>query len=313
MVNKTQIAKKALENVRKLMSECRLCARECGVDRLNGERGECMCGTLPVVYAAMPHHGEEPPLSGTRGSGTVFFSGCGMKCVYCQNYVFSTELRGEEVSSRRLADIMLDLESQGCHNINLVSPSSGIDVILEALTIAFSEGLNLPLVYNTGGFDTPDVLKIFEGLIDVYLPDMRYASDDMALRYSGVHNYVAINQRAVVEMYRQVGGLVLSGELAVKGLLVRLLVLPGDASGTCDSLDFAFRELGSKIGVSLMSQYYPAYKAVLFDDINRKITREEYARAVKKLESYGFEYGWVQPFGSSFDKDLLGENLAPLT
>ena len=306
--SKTKIIREILPSLQALMSECKLCPRNCGVNRTGGERGVCDCGNESLVYTVMEHKGEEPPISAYNGSGAIFFSGCGMKCVYCQNHVFSQHLLGEEMSARRLGEIFLELEKKGCHNINLVNPTYFLPSIVEALGYAFSEGLNLPVVYNTGGYENIEIIKMLDGLVDIYLPDMRYSEDSMALKYSSVRDYVKINREVVKEMYRQTGGLEVRGGIAIRGLIIRLLVLPGGVSGTIDSLEFIAREIGKKVSISLMSQYYPTYDAKLYGVINRKITKDEYDHVVKKAFELGLDSGWIQPFGGNFDEAFLGEN-----
>ncbi len=305
---KIKLLKNVREKVEAFLPSCRLCPRNCGVNRLVGERGSCGVGLEAPVYTAMPHQGEEPPLSASNGSGTIFFSGCGMKCVYCQNHQFSQSLAGKELSAEGLGKIMLKLESMGCHNINLVNPTYSLPVILEALEYSVSMGLNVPVVYNTGGYDSVETIRAISGVIDIYLPDMRYSSDIMAERYSGIKHYVKTNRDVIKEMYRQVGDLESVSGVAVRGLIVRLLVLPEKVSGTEETLEFISGELGNDVAISLMSQYSPVFKSGLFPEIDRKITREEYESAVNKCESLGFHNGWIQPFGQDFDENLLGEN-----
>lgn len=307
-MNKVYRAEKTLVKIKEMMSECRICPRKCGVDRLKGDRGACGCGNLPVVYTALSHGGEEPPLSEVSGSGTIFFSGCGMKCVYCQNHTFSQKLSGREVSPGELADIMLELEANGCQNINLVNPTFFISGIVESLILAFSRGMGLPIVYNTGGYDSIELIRSLEGIVDIYLPDMRYSSDDMAERYSGVTGYVKINREAVKEMFRQTGPLEISNGAAIRGLIIRLLVLPNGVSGTERTLEFISRNIGKKACISLMSQYYPAYRAGLFSEVSRRITHHEYDSAVSCAEKLSLDEGWTQPYESCFDETLFGEN-----
>jgi len=307
-ISKFELTEKILSELKEIVGVCRLCPRECGVDRLKGQKGTCGLGPEPIVYTSFSHHGEEPPISSVRGSGTIFFSGCGMQCVYCQNHIFSQNSSGKGTAPESLAEMMLKLQDMGCHNINLVNPAFFLPSIVEALKRAFSRGLDLPIVYNTGGYDSVDIIRRLDGLIDIYLPDMRYSQDEMAEKFSGVSGYVQVNRETVKEMYRQVGELKIKDGVAVKGLIIRLLVLPEEVSGTEDTLEFIAKNLGKNVSISLMSQYYPAYKASSFASINRKISRDEYDRAVKKAEDLGFEAGWIQPFGENFDRDLFGEN-----
>jgi len=262
-----------------------------------------------MVYSCAPHHGEEPPLSGWKGSGTIFFSRCNMKCVYCQNYQFSQSDAGRKVTARELAGMMLELQEEGCHNINFVSPTHFTPAIVEALKYAYEDGLKIPLVYNTGGYDTFDVIKALDGIIDIYLPDMRYASDEMAVKYSSAPGYVKNNRNIVKEMYRQVGTLKIKDDVARKGLIIRLLVLPHGISGTVETLEFISKELGKDVYLSVMSQYYPAYKARDFKEISRRVTGGEYQQVLDKLDQLGMGKGYIQPFEGRFDEKFFGENL----
>jgi putative pyruvate formate lyase activating enzyme len=295
----------------KAMEHCGLCGRQCGVDRLKGEKGACNAGSDPVVYSAMVHRGEEPPVSGDRGSGTIFFSGCAMKCVYCQNFRFSQSMTGRKELPEKLAETMLRLQDQGCHNINLVNPTHFVPAIVQALGVAFSRGLDLPVLYNTAGYDSWDIIRSLEGLVDIYLPDMRYSQDPMAVKYSQAPGYVDVNRRAVKEMHRQVGCLTTESGIAARGLIIRLLILPEDISGTLESLEFIASEIGKDAHISLMSQYYPAYKARYLDGLARRIGREDYESAVRKMEYLGLCNGWVQPLDGEFDERFAGENFLP--
>ena len=223
------IVKKAFS----LLEACTICPRRCGVNRLNNEEGFCKIGKQPKVYSFMPHQGEEPPLSGQNGSGTIFFSACNMRCVYCQNYEFSQLLEGKFVSTEELANIMLQLQLIGCHNINLVTPTHIMPYILKALSYAASKGLSLPLVYNTSGYESPEIIALLDGIIDVYLADMRYADEDAASRYSSAPDYPHYNQKSIQEMHRQVGTVKTDNDgIILKGLIIRHLVLPNAISGT---------------------------------------------------------------------------------
>lgn len=269
-----------------ILKSCILCPRQCKIDRTVGQQGVCMAGVRAKVYSFMPHHGEEPALSGDCGSGAIFFSHCHMKCVYCQNYTFSQLQEGREVSAGRLAQMMLDLQAMKCHNINLVSPTHYVPQILDALCIAVAKGLAIPIVYNTGGYENIDTLRLLEGIIDIYLADARYGDNAVAKKYSSVENYVEINQAAVLEMYRQVG---------TKGLLIRHLVLPGGLAGTDSVMKFIAEKVSKEVYISLMSQYHPTYKAVDYPLINRRLSGKEYQKAVDAVINSGLKNGWFQP------------------
>ena len=303
--------RKILPLLKKRLASCSICPRLCGVDRTRGEKGYCRSGLLPLVYNSSPHMGEEPPISGVNGSGTIFFSGCNMKCVYCQNFQFSQNLEGKELTPKELASVMMDLEKKGCHNINLVTPTHLTPQIVEALSCAYEEGLTVPIVYNTGGYDSLEVIKLLDGVMDVYMPDMRYSKDEAALKYSDAPGYASNNRLLIKEMYRQVGSLKVEGAIAKTGLLIRLLVLPEDSSGTLDTLEFIAGEVSRDVYLSVMSQYYPAYKARSFSKISRRVTEEEYERVVRRVKELGFTNGWLQPFSGGFDEVFQGENFSP--
>ncbi len=263
------------------LASCDLCARYCRVNRLDGTKGAvCRTGRWARVASYGPHHGEERPISGLRGSGTVFFAWCSMRCVYCQNWELSQRGVGSEVKAEDLASMMLELQEIGCHNVNLVTPSHVVAQILEALAIAAGAGLRLPLVYNTGGYDSPEALALLDGVIDIYMPDMKYGASDLARRYSHVREYVQVNRRAVREMHRQVGDLVLDEHgVAMRGLLVRHLVLPGDVGGTDEVLAWIASEVSSDTYVNLMAQYRPCYRASEHPPLDRRPTLAEYRHA----------------------------------
>ncbi len=309
--DRMKIAEKALPVLQGALKKCGLCPRNCGVDRTAGETGFCGEGAGMSVYTCDLHHGEEPPLSGSEGSGTIFFSHCNMSCVYCQNHQFSQSQEGKNVSARELSEMMLKLQKKGAHNINLVTPTHILPGIIEALGYAWEGGLEIPIVYNTGGYDSLEAIKEIEGLIDVYLPDMRYSDDSMATRFSSAPGYVLNNRALVREMRRQVGDLYLRDGIALKGLIVRLLVLPEAVSGTEETLKFIRKELGADTCLSVMSQYYPAHKAGENDTINRRLSKCEFASVTLKIAELGLNRGWVQPFEGEFEDRFAGENFQP--
>ncbi len=282
-------------SLNRILEKCVLCPHKCRADRTAGEDGFCRAKNEPVMSSAVPHHGEEPPVSGRSGSGTIFFTHCNMKCVYCQNYQISQQPGGIKESISGLAGHMIRLQDSGCHNINLVSPTIWIPQIIEAVIHARKRGLKIPLVYNTGGYDNPEIIKMLSGIIDIYMPDMRYSTNDMAEKYSLVENYVTNNRDSVKEMYRQVGGLELDrDQIAKRGLLIRLLVLPEDIGGIKKTLDFIKSEFSTDVYLSIMAQYHPAYRAGRFSALGRRVTAGEYLDIVKYAEKKGFDFGWTQ-------------------
>ncbi len=278
-----------VEAARLRMKCCDLCPRRCGIDRFSSVRGAlCRTGSKAVVCSYGPHHGEEAPLVGRRGSGTVFFSWCNLRCVFCQNWEISHRGEGSEVSAEELATMMLDLQGMGCHNINLVSPSHVVAPILEALLIAAESGLRLPLVYNTGGYDSLETLALLDGVVDIYMPDMKFADSAVARPYVGVADYAEVNREAVREMHRQVGDLVLDEQgIALRGLLVRHLVLPDDLAGTEATIVFLAREISADTYLNLMDQYRPCYRAGEFPGLDRRSSRAEFKAAVALARRYG--------------------------
>lgn len=285
-----------VEAAYKFLESCRVCPRECGVNRLKNDKlGFCRSGLNPAISSASPHHGEEPPLSGTKGSGTIFFANCNLKCAYCQNYPISQMGHGAEKTPAELACQMLWLQEQGCHNLNLVTPTHFMPQILKALGIAKERGFSLPVVYNTSGYDSVEALRLLDGVVDIYLPDMRYSDNQAALKYSIAPHYAEVNRAAVKEMYRQVGNLVVDENgIAKRGLIVRHLVLPGGLSGTESIMKFLAEEISKDVYISLMSQYFPAYKATTMKELSRRITADEYDEAYDIKMKYGLENGWVQ-------------------
>jgi putative pyruvate formate lyase activating enzyme len=309
--SKVALIEKILPRLQEEYESCNLCFRKCGVNRAKGEKGFCRSLTKPVVYSYAPHHGEEPPLSGTCGSGTIFFSRCSMKCVYCQNYQFSQFDAGTEVSCAELSEMMLSLQRKGCHNINFVTPTHFVPSIVEALKGACSKGLNIPLVYNTGGYDSLHVIEALDGIIDIYMPDMRYSQDSMAEKYSSAPGYVLNNRAIVKEMYAQAGNLKTIQGIAESGLIIRLLVLPAGISGTPGTLEFIAKNVSKNVYLSVMNQYYPAYNAMEYKELSRRISRDEYYPVLDRMHELDLHSGWVQPFEGEFDERFAGENLPP--
>jgi len=279
-----------------LLACCELCPHRCGVNRLRGERGICRMGELPKVSSWNLHAWEEPPISGRRGSGTIFFSGCTGRCLFCQNYPISQLGYGDVVSVERLAEMMLELQHKGAHNINFVTPTHFMPQILAALPHAIEGGLALPLVYNTSGYECINALRLLEGVVDLWLPDSKYADNTTARRLSGFRHYVETNRAALKEIYRQVGDeLVLDAEgIARRGMIVRHMVLPRQLAGTPDVLRWIADELSPHVHVSLMDQYFPAHRAVGDPDLGRKIMWEEYQEALEAFDASGLERGWRQ-------------------
>lgn len=277
-------AREAVERLR----ECRLCPRECGVNRLEGEQGFCQTGRRAMVSSAGPHFGEESPLVGTHGSGTVFFSGCNLLCSFCQNCDISHLREGSEVEPDRLAGAMLQLVRGGCHNINLVTPSHVVPQILEALVQAVGGGLHVPLVYNTGGYDSVETLRLLDGIVDIYMPDFKFWDNAWAERLCCAGDYRERAMEALREMHRQVGDLEIDGTgVAVRGLLVRHLVMPGGAAGTEGVMRFLATEISRDTYVNVMDQYRPCWEAQKTPAINRRISREEYEQALEAARTAG--------------------------
>jgi len=270
------------------MTSCDLCAQACQVDRVGGKPGLCHTGIRARISSFSPHMGEEDPLRGWRGSGTIFFARCNLSCQYCQNHDISQADAGREIEARELAAIMLELQARNCHNINFVSPSHVVAQILAALVIAAERGLHLPLVYNTGGYDSLNTLALLDGVIDIYMPDMKYANEELARRYSRIDDYPQINQDAVREMHRQVGDLQIDEKgLATRGLLVRHLILPNNIAGTGEIVRFLAEEISRETYLNLMDQYRPSYRAGDFPELNRRLTKEEYQAAIKLARGAG--------------------------
>ena len=269
--------------------ECHLCPRDCRVNRSAGEKGICQAGAKAKISSAFAHFGEEGPLVGRGGSGTVFFSHCGLRCVYCQNYSISIEGEGVEISDERLAETMIRVQKFGCHNINLVTPTHFVPSIVRALPRAIEMGLRVPLVYNTGGYETLEILGLLDGIIDIYLPDLKYMNSVAAAKYSsGAYNYPFYAKLALKEMHRQVGELKTDGRgIAVRGLILRHLILPNRVSGTEEFIRFVASEISPETYVNLMAQYRPEYQAKDYPDISRRLTRKEHTEALEWAKKYG--------------------------
>ncbi|HXG65213.1 MAG TPA: radical SAM protein [Blastocatellia bacterium] len=295
-----------VEQLMAMLESCRVCPRDCLNNRLKNELAICYSGLLPIVSSYTAHFGEEPALVGTHGAGNVFLGLCNLRCVYCQNYQISQTFREQhknEISFERLAEIFLELQERGCHNINWVSPTHFAPQLVKALLIAAERGLRLPVVYNTNAYDSIDVLKLLDGVVDIYLPDLKYSDEQAGREYSKVPDYVRHARAALKEMFRQTGDTLVYGEdgLLKRGLVVRLLVLPNDIAGIADSLRWIREELSPKVAVSLMAQYFPTNKvgAERYPLISRKIRWSEWLEAIEHMEALGLEEGWLQDFDSA--------------
>ncbi len=271
-----------MELARALLETCHVCPRCCGTNRLDGGVGECRTASEAIVSSYGPHFGEESPLVGRSGSGTIFFTNCSLRCLFCQNYSISQLGEGEKVNNQELASMMLSLQARGCHNINLVSPTHVVPQILEGLEIAIESGLHIPLVYNSGGYDSVETLRLLEGIVDIYMPDMKYSEENIAKELSGIENYPQVNKAAVKEMHRQVGDLQTSQEgVAQRGLLIRHLVLPKGLAGTKQVVKFIAEEISPNTYVNIMAQYHPCYKAHEIPSLACRISKPEFREAVE--------------------------------
>jgi putative pyruvate formate lyase activating enzyme len=291
MAKSEQLADLLRERAREaylILRDCTLCPRKCHVDRLENQRGFCRVGARAIVSSVGPHFGEEAPLVGLHGSGTIFFAGCNLGCLYCQNYDISHLVAGEEVREADLVHHMLVLQGLGCHNINLVTPTHVVPQILGALAEARREGVDLPVVYNCGGYESVETLKLLSGAVDIYMPDFKYGDNAAGKRYSCVDDYFDRACEALMEMHRQVGDLVIDEDgVAQRGLLIRHLVLPGGLAGTEQVMAFIAREMSTNSYVNIMAQYRPEFRAAEFPEMDRGITNEEYRQAVEIAKRYG--------------------------
>jgi putative pyruvate formate lyase activating enzyme len=293
-----------VRTLEQMLSACRLCPRDCLNNRLENERAACHAGRFAAVSSFTAHFGEEPPLVGTRGAGNIFFGNCNLRCVYCQNFQISQtykEQRQNEVTDEQLAEIMLKLQARGCHNINFVSPTHYVSQMARAVLLAAEQGLNLPIVYNTNAYDSVEVLRLLDGIVDVYLPDLKYADSAEGYTYSKVRDYTEHAREAVKEMYRQTGDKLIFDDngLLRRGLVIRLLVLPNDVAGIRESLEWIRDELSPRVAVSLMAQYYATNKAATDSRnvlLSRRITETEWLKAISALEDVGMEEGWLQEY-----------------
>jgi putative pyruvate formate lyase activating enzyme len=301
--------RRRVEALEALLERCTVCPRDCFNNRLNDEIAACYSGRLPIVSSYTPHFGEEPPLVGTGGAGNIFFGNCNLRCVYCQNYQISQTHKEQiknEVTHERLAEMMLELQARGCHNINFVSPTHFAPQMARAILIAAERGLRLPIVYNTNTYDSVEVLRLLDGIVDVYLPDLKYADNEAGYLYSKVKGYKDCARLALAEMYRQTGDDLVYGEdgLLKRGLVVRLLVLPNDIAEVSESLEWIRSQLSAKVTISLMAQYYPTNVAgtnARYELLSRRIRESEWMKAIAALEEVGMAEGWMQEFdGAAF-------------
>ena len=287
-----------------LLERCAVCPKDCGNNRLQDDIAACYSGRLPIVSSYTAHFGEEPALAGTRGAGNIFFGNCNLRCVYCQNYQISQthkEQRKNEVTHQCLAEMMLELQARGCHNINFVSPTHFAPQMARGILLAAQQGLRRPIVYNTNAYESVAVLKLLEGIVSVYLPDLKYAENEAGFAYSKVRGYADVSRAALMEMYRQTGDELVcdNNGLLQRGLVIRLLVLPNDLAGIRESLTWIRNELSPRTAISLMAQYYPTHQAAAnprYTLLSRRINEREWWRAIEALEELGLEEGWMQEY-----------------
>lgn len=285
--------KRRKEQLFGLLESCTLCPRKCRVNRLEGEEGYCGAGKDLVVSSVFPHFGEEPPLVGMNGSGTIFLTHCNLLCVFCQNYDISHQGQGQKISIRDLAEHMIYLQSRGCHNINFVTPTHYISQIIATLPEAIERGLKIPLVYNCGGYDSLEVLRLLDGIIDIYMPDAKYGDNDVSAKYSNAPDYFEILKESLKEMQRQTGDLIIDERgVAQRGLLVRHLIMPNGLAGTKRILEFIAKEISKNTYVNIMNQYRPCYKAGEYQELARRIAPDEFFEAVDIAKKAGLYRGF---------------------
>ena len=303
------VLRQRVEDIERLLERCTVCPRDCLNNRLNNDIAACYSGRLPIVSSYTAHFGEEPPLVGARGAGNIFFGNCNLRCVYCQNYQISQTHKQQlknEVTHERLAEIMLELQARGCHNINFVSPTHFAPQMARSILIAAEGGLRVPIVYNTNAYDAVPVLQLLDRVVDIYLPDLKYADDESGYLYSKVSGYKEFSRLALKEMYHQTGDELVYDEhgLLKRGLVIRLLVLPNDVGSVRESIEWIKDELSSRVAISLMAQYYPTHQAETnkrYMLLSRRIRESEWMKATAALEELGMEEGWVQEFdGASY-------------
>jgi putative pyruvate formate lyase activating enzyme len=300
-------------DIARFLKKCTICPRECGVDRTRGKKGFCRASGKVEVHSARLHFGEEPAISGADGSGTIFLNHCNMRCVYCQNYRFSQVKGGKEFEIDGLADLMIFLQGKKAYNINFVTPTHYAVHVANAVIRARKKGLEIPIVYNSSGYEKVETIRMLNGVIDIYLADMRYGDNQGARRYSNCDDYVEINRIAIMEMYRQVGNLQLAKTgIAARGIIIRHLILPDNESNPDKVFSFISKSLGRETYISLMSQYYPTYMAFKYNKLSRGINKNEYDRAVALLDKYDLKNGWIQEYTKGkIDLDFAGTNIEP--
>jgi putative pyruvate formate lyase activating enzyme len=299
--------KTRVEQLEKLLESCTVCPKDCGNNRLNDEIAACYSGRLPIVSSFTAHFGEEPVLSGTGGAGNIFFGNCNLRCVYCQNFQISQTWKTQkknEITHERLAEMMLELQTRGCHNIGFVSPTHFAPQMARSILIAAERGLRLPIVYNTNAYDSVEVLRLLDGIVDVYLPDLKYSDNGAGFEYSKIRDYATHARAAIKEMFRQTGDKLIYGtdNLLKRGLVIRLLVLPNDLAGIEENLRWIRDELSPKTAISLMAQYYATNKAATDERyilLSRRISEREWFEAVELLEELGIEEGFMQEYESA--------------
>jgi len=285
--------KERIKVLKEILKECRLCPRECRVNRIEGQNGYCRAGANLMISSAFPHFGEEPPLVGNCGSGTIFLTHCNLRCVFCQNYDISHLGEGERINTSDLTQYMLGLQRRGCHNINFVTPTHYVPQIIASLPEAIESGLKVPLVYNCGGYESLEVIRLLDGIIDIYMPDAKFMQEGDAERYCNAPDYPQILQNVLLEMHRQVGDLLLDTRgIAYRGLLIRHLVMPNGVAGTKEFMSFVAKELSIHSYVNIMDQYRPLYRAEEYAEISRGITYREYIDAIKIAKGEGLYRGF---------------------